>query len=195
MPFEIQAGTTEFLDEVVANAVLDARTKLTETLRAVGIETIAYLRSLIDPPEFRPGLARSRKTGALYQPAVVQRRGGIRETTGRILDHFQGPMPLVQHRVSVEGSRRAHPGHWADRSGQLALSYASEVVEDGDSIILVLSNSAEYAVYVEAHDGFFVLSGVLEDGGPVEQAFRAVAARLAPDWEIVIEPGMVDRAE
>lgn len=84
-----------------------------------------------------------------------------------------------------EGERQAHPGHWADVTGQLALSYAWDVQGlPGYGARLTLSNSAEYAVYLEARDGFFVLSGVTDPGGPVEQALRQAIAAIAPEWEL-----------
>jgi hypothetical protein len=82
--------------------------------------------------------------------------------------------------------RPAHPGHWADVSSHLALSYGSHV-EHGEQggYRLVMTNSAEYAAALEARDGFFVLSGVTERGGPVEMALREAVASIAPDWTVV----------
>lgn len=109
---------------------------------SVGVEVIAYLRSLTD--ETRPPV----------------RRGG------RL--------------------RQAHPGHWADVSGQLALSYGYEVdrLPDG-GVRLVLKNGAEYAAYLEARDGFFVLSEVADPGGPVDQALEKVLPVIAPGMRLV----------
>ncbi|HYC31116.1 MAG TPA: hypothetical protein VEB59_02450 [Gemmatimonadales bacterium] len=85
-----------------------------------------------------------------------------------------------------EPQRQAHPGHWADVTSQLANSYRWEVQRTGDSLRLRLANDAEHAVYLEQRDGFFVLSGVTEPGGPVETALRAVVARLAPEMTVVL---------
>lgn len=82
------------------------------------------------------------------------------------------------------GPRPAHPGHWADVTGQLAASYASDVQGDARSVTLTLSNSAEYAVHLERREGFWVLSGVMDPGGPVEQALRRAVQRYAPGWEV-----------
>jgi hypothetical protein len=73
--------------------------------------------------------------------------------------------------------RSAHPGHWGDVTGQLANSYGYYVYR---------SNTTEYAIFLEQHEGFFVLSGVTESGGPVEMAIRHAVAAIAPDWRVVI---------
>lgn len=83
-----------------------------------------------------------------------------------------------------EGQRRKHPGNWADITGNLANAYAHRVVEIVGGWSLELSNSMDYAVYLEARDGMFVLKGVTEQHGPVEQALRKVVARIAPDWTV-----------
>lgn len=82
--------------------------------------------------------------------------------------------------------RQERRGHWADRSGELARSYRVEVERDSQSVRLVLRNDSDHAFWVEVMDGLFVLSGVLEPGGPVDHAFREIAARVAPDFEIVV---------
>lgn len=81
--------------------------------------------------------------------------------------------------------RPAHPGHWADVTGQLVNSYAWEVNPIDGGTRLVLRNDAEYAVYLEARDGFFVLSGVTDPGGPVEEALVEVCAKIAPEFRVV----------
>lgn len=77
--------------------------------------------------------------------------------------HVNGPM------------RPAHPGHWADISGALALAYAYEVVVSDNGVQLRMLNSMEYAVYLENHLGYWVLSGVTDPGGPVDQALNIVS--------------------
>lgn len=66
---------------------------------------------------------------------------------------------------SGEGPRQAHPGGWADVSGQLAISYHYEVRRLGPTTFeLILSNNAEYAEALEARDGYFVIAGVFDSG-------------------------------
>lgn len=73
---------------------------------------------------------------------------------------------------------------WRNVTGNLADSYAFEVHTHSDGPTLVLSNSAEYAATLQARDGYFVLTGVLDAGGPVEGALLRGAASVAPDWEV-----------
>lgn len=124
----------------IAALELDAEQKIELILEQIGIETIAYLRSLTN--EIRP-------------PA-----------SGR------------------SNTRRAHPGHWADVTGQLALGYSYEVERRGGEVVLILRNTAEHAVYLEAKEGFFVLSGVTEPNGPIEQALQRVVPIVAPGWVV-----------
>lgn len=83
-----------------------------------------------------------------------------------------------------EGSRRAHPGHWADVRGTLANSYGFDTYKSrkGTGATLFLYNTAEYAVYLDVKEGFFVLRGVDEQGGPVEEIVRRVAPQFG--WKV-----------
>ena len=81
--------------------------------------------------------------------------------------------------------RHAHPGHWADAGdGDLAASYSYEVQADARQVILILRNTSAHAVYLEMHEGFFVLRGVADPGGPVEQAMRRAVAQRASGWDV-----------
>jgi hypothetical protein len=86
-----------------------------------------------------------------------------------------------------EPARQARQGHWADNTGNLARAYAWELDEGPSSITLVLSNSMEYAAALDAKEGFFVLRGVADKGGPVEQMLRKAVKIIAPDWEVRYE--------
>lgn len=77
-----------------------------------------------------------------------------------------------------EGERQAHPGGWADVRGTLANSYDFQVEETEFGARLILLNTAEYAVYLELRDGYYVLSGVDEPGGPLDTILRARAEML-----------------
>jgi hypothetical protein len=81
-------------------------------------------------------------------------------------------------------SRRAHPGGWADVSGNLALAYEFEILEEPDGWLVHFRNGMEYAAILEARDGYFVLRGVTDPGGPVDRALRIAIARIAPDWTV-----------
>lgn len=156
----------------------DAPIKVARMLELTGIEAVAFLRSL----------------GAEMRPP----------------------------RNPGEGPRRAHPGGWADVTGNLANAYSSEVVANNgvrlawvpagpttgteaapvsaapaigmggglppslrsSSITLWLTNTMEYAAALEAKDGYYVVSGIAEQGGPLDAALRRAAARLGGDIEL-----------
>lgn len=81
--------------------------------------------------------------------------------------------------------RPARLGHWADISGQLAASYSYKVERTFDGARLTLMNGAEYAAALEAKEGYFVLGGVVDRGGPVESAIRQAVAIISPDWKVL----------
>lgn len=84
-----------------------------------------------------------------------------------------------------EPRRKAHPGGWADVTGNLANAYAFEIIQDGSGFVLRFENSMEYAATLEERDGYYVLSGVTESGGPVEQALKQVVSRAFPEWRVI----------
>lgn len=77
-----------------------------------------------------------------------------------------------------EGNRFAHPGGWADVRGTLANAYEWSVTPTATGARLRLSNSMSYAIFLELKDGYYVLSGVGEEGGPVDAAIRKIAGKL-----------------
>lgn len=83
--------------------------------------------------------------------------------------------------------RRAHPGGWADVTSMLAASYTHRVERTTDGVRLVLANTAGYAIYLEARDGYWVLSGAIERGGYVDRVLRSVIADVAPNWDVEYE--------
>lgn len=140
--FMVVAGEIQGIAETLSTIEGDLDTKIYRLLEAIGIKTVAYLRSF---------------TGQTRPPI----RGG------------NAPRP-------------AHPGGWADVSGQLAASYGYIVARTSltGGWRLVLMNGAEYAAALEARDAFYVLSGVTDRGGPVETALREAVQEVAPDWVV-----------
>lgn len=81
-----------------------------------------------------------------------------------------------------EGPRQAHPGGWADVSGQLALSYHYDVRRLGATAFeLTISNNAEYAEHLENRDGYFVIAGVFDSGLIYEMLEAAFTEVFGPD--------------
>lgn len=81
--------------------------------------------------------------------------------------------------------RYAHPGHWADISGVLAGAYRYEVTEAEFRLALINDDPGGYGAILERRNGFWVLTGVTDPGGPVEKAMRQAIGTIAPDWTIV----------
>jgi hypothetical protein len=82
-----------------------------------------------------------------------------------------------------EAWRRAHPGGWADVTGALALAYGYEVIVYGSPSAptawgLLMTNTMEYAVYLEDRNGYWVLSGITDPGAPLDRALRSAAEAL-----------------
>jgi hypothetical protein len=74
---------------------------------------------------------------------------------------------------------------WATITGELARGYAFEVTKILDGARLTLRNDVEHAVYLEARDGFFILTGVADPGGPLEEKLVEVCAKIAPEFRVV----------
>lgn len=159
---QFQVEEADFLSAFAALEMEVAR-KLLMTMDQVGWEVIGYLRSLTDEirPPARPG----------------------------------------------EPSRRAHPGGWADVTSNLANAYRFELYAGGELVRwstegpnatregsipaspqfpleLRFLNGMEYAAYLEARDGFWIIREITEAGGPVRRAMRTVLAAIDPDAEI-----------
>lgn len=101
----------------------------------------------------------------------------------RSYDFTLEPRPTKKGRRRMD-HRPRHPGGWADKTGRLARSYGYEVARTANGVALTILNTDAKATLVEARDGYFVVSGVTEAGGPVDRALREAVAELAPGWEV-----------
>jgi hypothetical protein len=82
--------------------------------------------------------------------------------------------------------RQAHPGHWADVTGDLKRGYRYTVDRRRTANpTLKLENRSGHAAILEERDGFFVLSEVMDKGGPVERAMKRAVHRFFPGSTIV----------
>jgi hypothetical protein len=118
-----------------------------------------------------------------------EQRAGMRavlsEVGERVVAYLQSLTNEMRPPTRAGGAERAaHPGHWADVTGLLASNYRWRVEDTAGGVQLVLENDTPYAIYLEEHDGFFVLRGVAEAGGPVERAMQEVVLDVMPDWEV-----------
>jgi hypothetical protein len=160
------AGKVTGVDAAAAAIAAFVSQKTVQFADAVGIETVAYLVSLTSemrPPAgsrtYAPMTRRTVSPGRLAG-GPIQRRLAARSTLGH------------------GSARRAHPGHWADVTGQLAASYSSSARATTRGAMLTLKNSAAYAVELEKHDGYWVLTGVTDAGGPVDQSIAKLSAQF-----------------
>lgn len=115
---------------------------------------------------------------------VLLRRVGQR--TVRYLRSYTGEYrPAAQE---GDPTRPEHPGGWADITGRLRKGYRQSVRQyrARGEIVLALKNDVWYAHILEVRDGFWVLQGVAEPGGPVEVAIRDAIAELAPDMKYTL---------
>lgn len=123
------------LAEIDAALALDGAA-VQMALEAIGVEATNWLRSLTSEMRPPPGsrlVVRADGTSYLYTPP--------------------------RHRG--EGERQAHPGHWADVTGQLSLSYSHEVLGAGAGVwMLEMRNTSAYAEALEKHSGYWVLEGL-----------------------------------
>ena len=136
-------------------------TKAALLLELVGPQVVAYLRSLTDG---NTSLLRHR--GKQERTVVFNARDG-------------GQVSFQAYRQT-----RRHPGGWGDITGALANAYAWKVERTSDGAMLTFENNMEYAVHLEARDGYFVLSGITDPGGPVEQELVRLVGQVAPEWEV-----------
>ena len=122
---------------------------------------------------------------ALGAPVRFQVRQVLQAIGASTVDFLKSYTSVMRPPLRVaDAMRAAHPGGWADVTGVLANSYGWAVTEGADGWILKLFNDADYAVYLETKEGYFVLHGVTDPGGPVEEALRRAVALVAPTWKI-----------
>lgn len=138
----------------------------------------------VDQPDWAEAIAAIEADDATKLRHVVDAIGPEVIAYLRSLTSEMRPPARVPGTSVVTGPRRAHPGHWADVTSVLAASYDFDVAGTPRSVTLTLRNTAEYAIHLENRFGYWVLSGVADPGGPVEQSLRRAVARFAPEWEV-----------
>lgn len=154
--FELSIDRPAFVDALRDVQLTEVR-KIELLLESVGFETIAFLRSL---------------SGGEGEAEGAEQRVSFRTRSGAgvsFLTNRTGP---------------THPGGWRDITGNLANAYAFRVETHSDGATLIFTNSMEYAAFLEARKGIWVLRGVTEPAGPLERKLREVLPRIAPNWEL-----------
>lgn len=138
---------------------------------------------VLDRRGLQERMRRIQQEGVERLIAVLDRVGERTVEILRSYDGSLGPRPPKKGRRRQD-HRPRHPGGWSDVTGRLARSYAYQVMRVGSGVALTILNTDQKATLVEAKDGYFVVSGVTEAGGPVDRALREAIAELAPGWEM-----------
>ena len=127
------------------------------------------------------------------------------ETVSWLRSHTDKMRPPIRKGLA---ERPAHPGEWADVSGDLARAYRFEIwaglnrvrwsaegeavtvrgviprqIEPTAGLTLFIVNSWAYAAALEAKNGYWVVSGVGDENSPVFRALYAAIAAM-PEWTI-----------
>lgn len=85
------------------------------------------------------------------------------------------------------GPRPAHPGRWADITGDLARAFKGEAVrlfEPRAIVALLLTNIMEYAEHLEGKHGYWIFEPLLVEGGRIDQMLGAVLRSIDPSFTI-----------
>lgn len=183
----------DFLEELAQTEIANGHTFL-YILESVGWDTISHLRSHVGGT--RPPIGARTVKGASGEYTYVPPRGraegprpahpgGWADVTTNLANAYRFEIWANNRRV-----------RWVEQPLGLVpegspFSYGVEPMVVSGSIPakpkppfeLVFLNDMEYAAYLEAMDGFFVLSGVTEPGGPIDRALRA-AISAVPGFEL-----------
>lgn len=128
-------------------------------------------------------MVRDLQTDAETKAKLVLETVGV-EIVSWLKSNTENRRPPVRINGVWTGERFAHPGGWADVTGLLVNSYQPAKVEKVEGgWRLVLANTAEYAVYLEQRDGFFVLTGVTDPGGEFDRMMAEIIPKLVPGWQ------------
>lgn len=169
--FHTQVNESPDLDDFIRNLEESAEDMSYTILRMVGQEALKYLKDYT-----------SRKTDPRYR----RKMGPDPSDPEFRIKYFK-----YQQRQQ-DPNRPTHPGGWGDISHDLVDGYYARTEKVDAGWQLTLGNKSGHAGYVEAKDGYFVISGVMDPGGPVDKAIRKAFRRLNPSWKITNTPGKLN---
>lgn len=165
-PFETKLDTIDLGDMVgdIQRTMLDWQNII---LSQVGKDVVRYLRSYT-----------SRKNPPRYPRRKYTYVDSVRTKLTK------------KQQKELQPDRPAHPGGWSDVTGpmekdSLAASYYWRVGAVPGGIKLTIGNSSTHAAYVEAKDGYFVVTGIFAPNGPVMKAIRKYMKQYAPGTQVL----------
>lgn len=155
--------------EFVNNIEMSMGERVQTILRLIGVEVRVYLQSYTskrNPPRYRKKYT----------------YGDSGERLKKLYKYEQR---------ALQPDRPAHPGAWSDVSKELMEGYYVQVKKNDVDWELVIGNRSSHAVYVEAKDGYFVVTGIMDPGGPVDRAIRRAFKLMGATWKIQNRPGQI----
>jgi hypothetical protein len=141
------------------------------------------IRFQVDEARFRKEVAQAVDEGMVSQRQAMENVMHMvgEETIAYLRSYTSQRVPPVR---AGEAWRRAHPGGWSDVTSNLVNAYGFTVEAQPGQVRLTFYNTMEYAAMVEARDGFFVLQGITDPGGPVDKALREALRAIVPGAEL-----------
>jgi len=166
--------------------------------RFAGPPGMRLFRSQLESPDLRQFIKNIEQSTDQTVQDILE---FVRVDMLRYLKDYTDVMRPPDFRVSYYGGdpkapRPAHPGGWANISKELMKGYKAEVTRNAvGNHVLTIRNDSPAAVFVEAKEGFFVVTGIMEPGGPVDWSLRRAIKRLAPGWKVTAPGGTEIMAE
>lgn len=129
--------------------------------------------------KWNPTLAMMKKAATPSVPQVLEAVGA--RTLARARSHTSRMNPPARGKTAW---RPAHPEplNWSDVRGVTAASYYYKVEETATGWRLEIGNTAETAVFLEARDGYAVVTGIVS--AFVVPILIETAREVAPEWEV-----------
>lgn len=158
-----------------------------QLLDEVGRRTVEYLQGYTgeDPPTFSwtDEDAKQVRERVEAQPAIKRMDAAKRRIV--VAAAMEKEKARRRRKARRAKGRALHPGGWADVTNTLRDSYSYSVERvAGRGWRLSIKNDAKHAATMELRDGYFVVSGVAERGGPLQRTLREVVKELVPQWEV-----------
>ena len=166
----------------------------------VGPRNLKFFRSALESPDMRQFI-KDIEASTDEKVGIIMEQVGIEMIL--FLKSYTTRMQPPDYRVTYYGGdktapRPAHPGNWADISGQLRVHYRHKVekLATGNWSLAIWNDATaedghNLAAYVESREGYFVVTGIMEPGGVVMWTLQRAIKRICPDWNVHLPVGEV----